>query len=325
MSDVQCRKWQITINNPIDKGFTHERIAGELHGLKALVYYCMADEAGQTHHTHVYVAFSSAVRFSTLKARFPEAHLEAVRGSSLQNRDYVAKTGKWENDAKHGTRIPGSFEEWGDVPPEQQGRRSDLADLYELVKAGANDLEILEAHPKAMLYLDKVEKVRQTLKAERYAAEFRQLDVTYIWGPTGTGKTRGVLEQYGYDGVCRVTDYDHPFERYNGEDVLIFDEFRSQLRISDMLNYLDGYPLMLPCRYTNRQACYTKVYIISNVGLKEQYRNIQFDEPYTWEAFLRRIHRVIEYTAEGRNAQDVNIQEQLPEFVELDNVEFLPF
>lgn len=328
MSDNSCsqsRKWNITINNPLDKGFTHTKISEELQTLKSLVYYCMADESGQTHHTHIFCAFSSAVRFSTLKARLPEAHLEAARGSVAQNRDYIAKTGKWENDRKHGTRIPGTFEEWGDAPEERQGRRTDLDDLYQMVKEGATDLEILEVHPRAMMYLDKIERVRQTLKAERYATEFRQLDVTYIWGPTGTGKTRGVMEEHGYDKVCRVTDYDHPFERYNGEDTIVFDEFRSQLRISDMLNYLDGYPLMLPCRYANRQACYTKVYLISNVPLENQYRGVQMDEPLTWKAFLRRIHHVVEYTAEGCNSEPVPVQEALSGFTEINDDEGLPF
>ena len=328
MSDNSCsqsRKWNITINNPLDKGFTHTKISEELQTLKSLVYYCMADESGQTHHTHIFCAFSSAVRFSTLKARLPEAHLEAARGSVAQNRDYIAKTGKWENDRKHGTRIPGTFEEWGDAPEERQGRRTDLDDLYQMVKEGATDLEILEVHPRAMMYLDKIERVRQTLKAERYATEFRQLDVTYIWGPTGTGKTRGVMEEHGYDKVCRVTDYDHPFERYNGEDTIVFDEFRSQLRISDMLNYLDGYPLMLPCRYANRQACYTKVYRISNVPLENQYRGVQMDEPLTWKAFLRRIHHVVEYTAEGFNSEPVPVQEALSGFTEINDDEGLPF
>lgn len=292
MSDIQSRKWQITMNGPQEKGFTHEKISTVLQQLKSILYYCMSDEIGSTYHTHIYAAFSSAVRFSTLKARFPEAHLEAARGTSAQNRDYIRKSGKWESDAKHGTKISGTFEEWGSIPEEQPGRRTDLADLYEMIKSGATDVELLEAFPKAMLYLDKIERVRQTLKAERYSVEFRPLEVTYLWGPTGTGKTRGVMEKYGYDKVCRVTDYDHPFERYTGEDVLVFDEFRSQLRISDMLNYLDGYPLMLPCRYANRQACYTKVFLISNVSLDRQYKNVQYDEPATWSAFRRRIHRV---------------------------------
>lgn len=103
------------------------------------------------------------------------------------------------------------------------------------------------------------------------------------------------MEAHGYSSVYRVTDYNHPFDRYAQEPVLCLDEFRSSLLIGDMLDYLDGYPLALPARYANRQACYEKVYIISNIDLREQYPNVQTNEPATWKAFLRRIHHVIEY------------------------------
>ncbi|MBA9083828.1 hypothetical protein FHR92_000271 [Fontibacillus solani] len=66
-----------------------------------------------------------------------------------------------------------------------------------------------------------------------------------------------------------------------------------------MLNYLDGYPLELPCRYANKVACFTKVYIVSNTGLLEQYKNAQEQANNVWEAFLRRIHKVIMYTDVG--------------------------
>ncbi|WP_371877740.1 hypothetical protein [Paenibacillus plantiphilus] len=83
----------------MEKGYDHERIKEELNKLNSLVYYCMADEAGQTHHTHIYIVCSSAIRFSTLKNRFPEAHLEIARGTSEQNRDYNTRhfRGVWRN------------------------------------------------------------------------------------------------------------------------------------------------------------------------------------------------------------------------------------
>ena len=56
--------------------------------------------------------------------------------------------------------------------------------------------------------------------------------------------------------------------------MLILEEYRSQFKIADILNYLDGYPLLLPCRYFNRQACFTKVFLITNVPLEDQYRTV---------------------------------------------------
>lgn len=66
-----------------------------------------------------------------------------------------------------------------------------------------------------------------------------------------------------------------------------------------MLDYLDCYPLALPARYANRQACYSTAVLISNIDLRDQYPNVQQYEPETWKAFLRRIHHVIEYQANG--------------------------
>ena len=82
--------------------------------------------------------------------------------------------------------------------------------------------------------------------------------------------------------------------------MIIFEEFRSSLKIGDMLNYLDGYPLSLPCRFSNKQACYTKVFIISNIPLTAQYNDLQSEQTETWKAFLRRLNcGVVEYLANG--------------------------
>lgn len=269
-----------------------------------LRYWCMADEIGlqeQTPHTHIYfVAAVSAIRFSTVKSLFPTAHIDPAQGNSEENRNYIQKSGKWADSDKSETSIPGTFEEWGELPQERPGARTDLAVLYELVKDGLSNYEIMEQNPDYMLTLDKIERARQAVREQQYRDTFRQLEVTYIWGKTGTGKTRGVMEKYSYSGVYRVTDYAHPFDSYAGEDILLLDEYSSSLKICDLLNYLDGYPLTLPCRYVNRTACYTKAYIISNLCLSKQYTDIQINSPATFAALLRRIHKVVHYTGPGK-------------------------
>lgn len=296
--DSQSRKWQITLNNPLDKGFTHARIKEELQKLKSCVYYCLSDEIGareKTHHTHIYIACSSAVRFSTIKNRFPYAHIEMARGTSEQNRDYVFKIGKYEKD-KGTTKLSDTQEEYGEMPLERQGARNDITDLYDMIKEGMSDYEIFEENPNYILQIDTLEKVRQTFRQNQYKSKIRDVTVTYVWGNTGAGKTHGVMNKYGFENVYRVTNYLHGgFDAYKGQDVIVFEEFNSNFKIQDMLNYLDVYPLELPCRYANKVACFTKVYIISNIDLLLQYTNVQFETPETWKAFLRRINKVVEY------------------------------
>ena len=62
-----------------------------------------------------------------------------------------------------------------------------------------------------------------------------------------------------------------------------------------MLKYLDGYPLELPSRYMNKYACYTQVFIISNIPLIKQYPAVQLNEFESWLAFTRRINLVHEH------------------------------
>lgn len=312
--DKQSRKYQLTINNPLEAhfkdektgeivqvSFTHDEIRNRISKLKSAVYWCMADEIGtqeQTPHTHVFLLFSSPVRFSTLKRAFPTAHIESAYGSCQDNRDYITKMGKWEQTEKSETSIDGTFEEYGEMPMEERtGSAGKIQYLFRLVENGLADVEILRMFPESMLYLDKVQRTRAALLEDACKSTWRDLTVTYIFGETNTGKTRSVMEQYGYENVYRVTDYKHPFDSYAMQDVILFEEFRDSLPIADMLTYLDGYPCVLPARYNNKQAGYTKVYITTNISLAEQYKDAQEFEPETWAAFLRRINRVIQHVS----------------------------
>ncbi len=85
---------------------------------------------------------------------------------------------------------------------------------------------------------------------------------------------------------------------------MVFEEFNSQIPIEDMLNLLDVYPLNLPARYNDRVACYTKVCITSNLPLSAQYSFTQIHSRETWRAFLRRIHKVIEFRRDGTTIRE---------------------
>lgn len=88
-SNTQHRKYLLTINNPDKYGMDHNNIRDILSSFN-VVYACMADEIGKegTYHTHLFVIFSSPVRFSTIQHRFGIAHIDPAYGTAQQNRDY---------------------------------------------------------------------------------------------------------------------------------------------------------------------------------------------------------------------------------------------
>lgn len=300
--DTQMRKGQITINNPKEHGFDHAKIRELMSGLKSCIYYIMCDETGGkdgTYHTHIYAVFKNPVRFSTLKKRFPTAHIEKAVSTHTNNIAYVKKAGKWKDTDKGATSIPNTVEEWGTCPLDANGTDAVLVELYAYIKDGLSNYEILEKSADFIRFEDRIDRIRLTLKQEEYKNTWRNLEVIYIYGDTALGKSRYVMEKYGYSNVFRVTDYLHPFDTYLGEDVILFEEFSSNFRINDMLNYLDGYPLKLPARYSDKTACYTKVYFTTNLPLEKQYCNIQQETPAVWKAFIRRIKEIHHYTGYG--------------------------
>ena len=286
------RKFQLTFNNPQKHEYDHESIRRILQDISGIVYWCMCDEEGSTYHTHLYVAFENAKEFSMMQRRFYGAHIEAARGTHRENRDYIRKEGKWRDSDKSETNKPETFEESGELPEESDRHVKQTEKIMSMLYDGATDAEILRECPGAMLYLSRIEQARQTLLEEEQRTKFRELTVTYIWGESGVGKTRSVMEKHGYENVYRVTNYAHPFDGYKGQKVILFDEFRSSLPLTEMLCYLDGYPVPLPCRYADRMACYTEVYIISNIPLEKQYPNVQLEEPASFDAFKRRLTSV---------------------------------
>lgn len=190
--------YQLTFNSPIEKGWTHEHILEVMrNNFKTLVYICMADEQGSCFHTHVFVVFASRVRFSMIKRHFIHAHVESTKGSVSDNVNYIKKTGKWTTDeSKQEKKIEGTFEEYGTQPPDSKGKRADMSELYQMVMDNMTNAEILAQNQDYILQIDKIDKVRTTILTEKYKETVRlDLEVVYISGATGTGKTRGVLEQ----------------------------------------------------------------------------------------------------------------------------------
>ena len=324
--DTQAIHYQLTINNPAEHGLSQEQIINILLGnFKTLTFVCMADEQGSCYHTHIFVCFSSRVRFSTVKRHFPQAHIEAAKGSVRDNVDYIKKTGKCENDIKHGTSIEGTYQEYGTIPPETKGKRDDMRALYDYVSSGWTNAEILALNQDYILHIDKLDKLRTMLLTEKYRGTRRlDLKVIYCYGETGTGKTRSVMDKFGDASVYRITDYMHPWDGYNCQPVVLFDEFRSSLPLKDMLNYCDIYPLELPARYSNKYACYKTVYITSNWPLEMQYRELQEHDPTSWSAFLRRIKEVRIFT--GNSIEEYSsIKEYFDRVQDFTSIKTSPF
>lgn len=302
---LRSRKWMLTFHNIQEQGWSHEKIKELLVQLK-LAYWAIVDEVGgetSRLHTHLIIYRPTAIRAQTLTKLFGSTHQDILHGTMAEARLYLLKDGKWNDTEKAETTVSGTFEEWGELPEEKgRGHRSDLEQMLEMVKEGYSDLEIINAIPNLVNQLTAIQKYRQ-LVVEEQAHEFRKMSVYYCYGKTGAGKTKGVYEMYKEDmsSIYTVNSYPNNFNGlFDGYDsskvkILVLDEFRTSLPFNLLLALTDGQYQVINSRYSNRIATHTHVWIISNISLLEQYKDIQQKEPESWKALLRRIHKIRHY------------------------------
>ena len=164
--DPQSRRWSLTINNPKDCGLDHDTIIERLH-LFHPRYFCLADEIGEsgTYHTHIYLFSHSPIRFSTVKNRFPPAHIEKSMKGSVANRDYITKSGKWADTKKAGTSVEGTFFEFGDIPTEAEEDSPSMYALMGCVEQGMTNAEIIRQKPSYAFRIKGIDEMRDTLQA----------------------------------------------------------------------------------------------------------------------------------------------------------------
>lgn len=269
--DKESRDWMVTI--PASK-HTEEDVAGLLERIcsGAVFQREKGEEAGYEHY-QCFLQMSSPMRWSTLKNHltkvgFDDAHIEIRKHSVQSCVEYCSKPETRVGE----TRYVGTIR-----MQNEQGKRADLAELREKILGGASVEDILleDEEGGSARYVKWLSELAAARDKKKYGQQMRDVEVHYLWGAPGVGKTSYVYDRYPIEDIYRVTDYQHPFDEYDRQPVLVLDEYDSQFPWEKLLCYLDRYPLMLPARYRNRQACFTTVWILSNLSLDEQYPYIQ--------------------------------------------------
>lgn len=236
-------------------------------------------------HFHIFIDTDNPVSFRSLKKKLPNAHIE-IPQNKLAVYKYVTKT-----DTATGIRIENNF------PHDRYKNKSlslkPIEQISQIVKDNPNltYFDFLKEYPSLFggYWSRTAKELIYARKLDKQTGTSRNVDVHYIYGKTGVGKSRYIAENFNRKEVYRVTNRLHPFDGYNGQDVLVFEEFTGQFAIEDMLIWLDRYWIDLPARYENKPALYTKVFILTNVPFSELYPEVQDKNPEQFQAFKRRF------------------------------------
>lgn len=198
-------------------------------------------------------------------------------------------------------------------------RQKELTDL--ILKLAENLISLNEfknmiSTEEYLINFSKIEKARK-LQSENPTNINRNIKVYTITGLSGCGKTtlaKWLCEKKGL--TCYISSSGQNFmDDYNGEDVLILDDFRgSQICFSELLKLLDNNTSsMIRARYHNKQALFKYIIITSVLSPNCYYSNdILRDEPL--KQLIRRINKNLIILQDGQ-AYEWTFDEQQSSFV----------
>lgn len=229
-------------------------------------------------HWQGYVEFTRQLTLKQLREILGDSHFENRLGNALEAATYCAKGG--------------SYVEFGEIS--RQGRRSDLETLAQSIVNGASIQSVAIDNPRLFIQYGRGMSLLGSISQGCRQRSWRDVKCEIWWGATGTGKTRSFFLQNPIDVSYRFlyrgsTDY---WCGYTGQPHVLFDEFESQIRLSDMLMYMDGHPLQLNVKFGHSYANWDTVTIISNSDPRTFYAGCAIERR---NAFARRVSRVIQY------------------------------
>ncbi len=252
---------------------------------------CQLEESPDTGlwHFQGVVTFDNAKRFTAVRKLFPGAHIQNIGADEVRHQlEYCSKT--------H-TRVAGIERIDRGTRPTGPGVRSDLIGVAQMLSAGKSILKIFADFPATTIRnLSNIERMQRLMQPRRTHVK----KVFILWGETGTGKTRSVLDFFNYpkDDIIYMlppnsgtnnmffTGYDDTIH-----DCVLIDDFYGKYPWSSLLRICDRYPIKVQVRDSSPIHFNPKYLIFtSNKDPRLWYKNMH------WPTLLRRLHAIIHFT-----------------------------
>jgi len=256
-------------------------------------------------HLQGFTMFNKQLRWSGVHKLFgtTKCNCAVMRGTPLQASEYCKKDG--------------DFYESGDCPAVSQGKRSDLLEVVDQIKAGAKIVDIALEHPTTYI---RNHKGIAHFKAVISPKRDKHTISLAIYGASDSGKTHWVRSTF--PGALWLTKGANSlwWDEYDDQDVIVFDEFcGGVMSLTWFKRLIDKTPLTLDAKGSSRNVNPALVIFISNTPPEEWYSADVLTGAHR-DAYHRRLHNVI------RVDQLVGLDdEKLPRFRCRMEKAFLPF
>ena len=187
----------------------------------------------------------------------------------------------------------GDFFEKGEIS--QQGKRTDIDNLCELISDGNSNKDILKTCPSAFFKFHKhISVFRNTLLEPR---DYKP-KVSVFFGTSGTGKTRVAVDKFkDFDYYLWGPEQTKWWDGYEGQKKVIMDEFRGQLPLGYILRLLDRYQMKVECKGGMVEFVADEIIITSPSHPKTWYT--QLAQENVLQQLLRRIDEIKIFNEDG--------------------------
>lgn len=265
----RIRCFMITLNNPTDAEKTSLRRLGADNFIRYLVGQLERGETG-TLHLQLYAELTRARSLRQIKQipGLERAHIERRRANSA--------TAAIAYVTKEDTRVTGPTAwaiDYGQRARATKFERNLKAPIKKILEGASLD-DIREENPVAWA-AEKDKIIQFKLDNDGGRSDYCQLYIYY--GEPGTGKSYTARNFLDEDGNP-MTYYSAPWPTggrwwwpgYTGQDVLILDEFRHQLKYDTLLSLLDRYEFNAEAKGTSFQLSSSTKVIIMTTNIHPQ-------------------------------------------------------
>lgn len=223
---------------------------------RELRFLAFSEEIGDsgTPHLQGYVVFQKRVSFKVAKLRFPGAHLEPMKGRLEHSEVYCSKQGK--------------LMKFGDEPKDRKTQAQSQRDRYQTALDLAAEGKFDEIEPQLRTRFYKTYEHHYSWVCRgRKLEQLDKLDNHWIWGPTGTGKSRmaHLMAPNAY-----VKTENKWFDEYQGQPDLIIDDVHSSWSgIHQLKKWGDVYPCRVEVKGSSRMIRPERIIVTSNYSIDD--------------------------------------------------------